>query len=239
MWASWRAATNFPSWTTRAQLHPSNRIFRLSKSRIPDDNRGDTISSDTANCIPLLVLFKPQRAAFLHVPELHQFSVCSGRGHGGVRGSFCCSFGFRGSLPSLRSSVWMPGDFHLPWWIRQRGEERSCHWQHRCFMWSKITVNLKMGMCVKGCGGRAGAFSNFIYREMWNMNRNLFSFTLKGWVTLVGVTLCLFLYFFLHYPSLVSLAAVNEGSRRVVSRIGVLFPYWSFGFLLRGGILFP
>ena len=45
-------------------------------------------------------------------------------------------------------------------------------------MWSRVTVNLKLGMRVRGCGGRTGAFSKFTEEENAKHNRRLLSFTL-------------------------------------------------------------
>lgn len=147
------------SWTRRAQFPPSNRIFHLSESRIPDRSRGDTATP----LITFLSLFLlSSEGLVFSVPEVRWLSVCGGHGHVSIWGSFFCSFGIRVSLPSLLSSLWMPGVFRLLRRIRQWGGEGVCHRHHRCSMWSKKRCEFKNGNMCKRLWGRAGAFSNFI-----------------------------------------------------------------------------
>lgn len=148
------------SWTRRAQFHPSNRIFHLSKSRNSDHSRGDTATP----LITFLSLFLLSSEGLVFSMSLRCTGSQSAVGMA-MLASGAPSFVLLASkLPSppyyhyfgCLESIICPGELG-------NGEERECVIGITVVpCGAKITANLKMGICVKGCGGRAGAFSNFI-----------------------------------------------------------------------------
>lgn len=182
------------SWTRRAQFPPSNRIFHLSESRIPDRSRGDTAT-------PLITFL----SSFLWSSEGLVFSTslrCVGSQS--AVGTAMLASGAP-SFVLLASEFPSPPCYHHFGCLESfvcpgelgNGEERECVIGITVVpCGAKIAANLKMGICVKGCGGELEPSAISFRGKMWNMNRSLFSFTLKVWVTLVGATLCLFLSFF-------------------------------------------
>lgn len=148
------------SWTRRAQVHPSNRIFHLSKSGIPDHSRGDTATP----LITFLSSFLLSSEGLVSSKSLRCTGSQSAVG-------MAMSASGAPSFVLLASEVPSPPYYHHFGCLESficpgelgNGEERECVIGITVVpCGAKITANLKMGICVKGWGGRAGAFSNFI-----------------------------------------------------------------------------